>query len=455
MFIVSFTYADHLEPFLDRLQLLNQVPEIQGSFTTTTTTDIQPPLSRGSHTEPFTNYIKCAKHPPRGILKDIFQTYEIYRARGSDWDVFLPCTYTGVEEELRQWNHHRGKARAATRATTTNTNLPTQDSLLPDDVGSAPGRQRAVFAIEGCDTLVSKNKLWSAIVSSYGRKRACAIMPPTYILTQPGDEKRFLEEYVPGATYICKKNIQQKKGLMLTDNVDTIMRSHTAGYKVVQQYMTEVHTIKQHKLNLRLYVLIVCGPSGSPKQVFVHEEGKCTYTAKPYNPATWEDEASQITSVAITTEHYDGVKQLPLTFGQLRAHWQRQGISYEHVMARVHDKLRLAVGAVMSHLCTTTTFENHVQFQLFGADVILSEREGEELEPLVLEFNKGPSMTPINQTDYVVKRQVLEDVFKRLDLIPHASPYGPGAPRFVELHVGSTGSAGRDSAGTDSAPHHM
>jgi len=261
---------------------------------------------------------------------------------------------------------------------------------------------------------VSKNKLWEAIVGAYGREHARTLMPPTYVVADPDDLKRFLQQYDPNAMYICKKNVQRKKGLLMTSNMDDILRCHYHGYKIIQEYITNVHTVKRHKLNLRLYVLIVCDANGGPKRAYVHTQGKCLYTAKPYDPTTLRDEDTQITSLNTTSAQYEGPDALPLTFDELRQHWYNTRIDYEHVMGNVHQALREVVHAVLPSMCTASKFKNHVRFQLFGADVLL---RGDTLDPYVLELNKGPSMKPANQADYGVKRGVLEDVFKKVGIM--------------------------------------
>lgn len=294
--------------------------------------------------------------------------------------------------------------------------LQTQQSLL---LTPNSGQRRAIFAVDGCDRLVSKNRLWQALVDAYGRDHARTLMPPTYILADPEDLKRFLQQFDPQAMYICKKNVQRKKGLLMTNNMDDILRCHTQGYKIIQEYITNVHTVHSHKLNLRLYVLIVCNANGGPKRAYVHTQGKCLYTAKPYSPDTLMDETSQITSLDTSAALYEGSNALPLTLDDLRQHWYNERIDYDRVMGNVHRALREVVHAVLPGMCQASKFNNHIRFQLFGADVLL---RGDTLEPYVLELNKGPSMKPVNQADYGVKRGVLEDVFKKVGVYANHTP---------------------------------
>lgn len=330
--------------------------------------------------EPFANFKKCDHKPPTGVLKDVLDAHEYTKTTTDDWDIFLPCNYTHVEQELREMDTQR---------------------LLPN---------QSVFAVDGCDKLVSKNKLWQALVDVYGRARASTISPPTYVVADPDDLARFLEDYVPQRMYICKKNVQRKKGLMMSDNLDTLLRCHYQGYKVIQEYLTDVHLVKGYKLNLRLYVLVVCDTYGN-KHVHIHPEGKCLYTEQPYNPDTLHDTSTQITSTASASVYEDDA--LPLTLNDLREHWLNVHVNYDHVMRNVHEQLHAAVNAVLPKLCRATKFRRVTRFQLFGADVLL---RGRDLAPFVLEFNKGPSMKPVNARDYAMKRRVMEWVVEKKQL---------------------------------------
>lgn len=421
MFLTSYHYQDTVEPFLARLQLIQQASDSVPLASARTT----PALS----VESFANYTKCDGRAPRGILKDIFESYDIYRTRGADWDIFLPCSYTHVEQELREMGtaededyehgeHHRAHASYDAHAIAR--------ARLPANAHASDGSSpvRAIFAVDGCDALVSKNRLWDALVAAYGRAHACRLMPPSYVTAHAADMKLFVQHYDRQKMYICKKNVQRKEGLLLTGNLDTILRCHLDGYKVVQEYVMDVHTVRTHKLNIRLYVLVVCEPDGR-KHAYVHDEGKCLYTAKPYNRATLSDRTSQITSVDVTKDLYEAsalsnasattahaAGGLPLSVRDLRHFWRSEcDIDDAMVWRRVMVILKDTVEAVLPTLCTNPKFYAHRRFQLFGVDVLL---RNPSLEPLVLEFNKGPAMTPVNQEDYFIKRRVLEDVFGKM-----------------------------------------
>ena len=150
------------------------------------------------------------------------------------------------------------------------------------------------------------------------------------------------------------------------------------------------------------------------------------YTNKPYE-ANSVDFEQQITSVKLDPSAY---ASLPLTLEELRVHWQTRGISFTDVQRKIFAQLQLVARAVLPHVCKNARVcPKHVRFQLFGADVILTDR----LEPYLLEFNKGPQMNPVNARDRTVKRSVLEDTFALAGVISLPSGRRNGFTRLAAV----------------------
>ena len=51
---------------------------------------------------------------------------------------------------------------------------------------------------------------------------------------------------------------------------------------------------------------------------------------------------------------------------------------------------------IKNKIFKSRNIRRHTTFQLFGCDIILDQN----LNPYILEFNKGPEMTPKNDEDY-------------------------------------------------------
>ena len=176
-----------------------------------------PPSS--SSTEAFVNYKRCSKDKITGIIHDIFEKNGIQQNSFDNWELYYPCNYTDVETELRKMRM----------------------------------QNKVIYAVDGCDILASKNSIWQLLLDVYGRAESTTLMPNTFILSNKSHLKEFLELYNPRNLYICKKNIQNKNGLLLTNNLDTLLQCHHRGYKVLQEYYRNVFLLHGHKLNLRMF----------------------------------------------------------------------------------------------------------------------------------------------------------------------------------------------------------
>ena len=56
---------------------------------------------------------------------------------------------------------------------------------------------------------------------------------------------------------------------------------------------------------------------------------------------------------------------------------------------------------------------NNIHFQLFGLDYIFDNN----LNIFLLEINKGPDMNSVNDKDYKLKYNIMEDVFIKVGLL--------------------------------------
>ncbi len=63
--------------------------------------------------------------------------------------------------------------------------------------------------------------------------------------------------------------------------------------------------------------------------------------------------------------------------------------------------------------------ENNTSFQLFGVDVAVDD----ELNPMVMEINKGPDMGAKDTRDSELKHGVVKDIFRITGLINDNKPH--------------------------------
>lgn len=320
-----------------------------------------------SATDTALKYYRCKGKLLNETTKSALANKGIQQIHTDNWDIYIPCGYNYVELELAK--------------------------LKPN------ANNKFVTAIKGCDLLCSKNSLWYILVNEYGKSKAEQIIPNSWVLNDAEnllDFQKFIASG-KGNIFILKNNIQAKQGLLLTDNIPFIEEQwYNTKYKVVQYYLTNPYTINQRKLNIRLYVVIICKPGYNNTRTvdwYLYNEGKCIYTNKKYDPIlsiikpNLEDKEQHFTSLNLDNSLYNR-ENLPESLQQLRTYMTPE--IYDAILSKIIVKLGYIKHAYKNKLCNLTELNKLTNFQLFGIDVIIN---ASDLTPYILEFNKGPEMT--------------------------------------------------------------
>lgn len=303
-----------------------------------------------------------------------------------NWILYIPKNYNYVEIELAK--------------------------LIPSN------NQQIIYAIKGCDALCSKNQLWFNLRSYYGREKAQTIIPETFNLNDKDDIAVFKEKYltnndntVTKTTFILKKNLQGKKGLHLVNNSEKALREGKLNnFKIIQKYLENPYLINKRKVNLRLYVVIICHLDKEDWLLF--NEGKCIYSNKCFdkgsslNDKGILDKEQHFTSYNLDTNKVYLDEKLPESLQDLKIHLGDD--KYEKLMKNINKLLLLVKSAYSSRLGKIDTLRNNKCFQLFGLDFLIDEN----LKPYLLEFNKGPSMRIKSPKDKELKHSLLLSMFK-------------------------------------------
>jgi hypothetical protein len=340
------------------------------------------------NTKTLALYRKCEKYGVSGTLKDVLENNNIERVScpcsdkkcsdscEKDWTIYLPCGYNNIEKELGRVKVHNKK--------------------------------QIIFGITGCDKIVSKNSLWRLILLKYGRKKASQLMPDTYLIYEPSDMKLFQQTYNPKKVYILKKNVQRQTGLKITNNLQEIMSlKRNSDYKLVQELLMDPFLLNKRKINLRIYLLIIC--HGKKRYGFIHKRGFMYYTPKFFVKNTIERDIN-ITSGYVPRKIYE---ENPLTLKDFKKWLENNGYNSKKTFTNIKHLFYEIMEAISWPLCEMKSLEKNATFQLFGADVAPDENLGSRL----IELNKGPDMGSKGKKDKEVKKKVQEDVFDLLNVI--------------------------------------
>ncbi len=262
-------------------------------------------------------------------------------------------------------------------------------------------KNKKIYAIKGCDKIVSKNNLWILLSNRYGRKKAKTIMPETYLFNDEDIllfKKNFNKNF-----YILKNNKQRKKGITITNNLNQILKSDN---KLIQEYKKSF-IINKRKFNLRLYILIIC--ENKSKKIYLHDYSKCLYTSKDFVSLSNFDE--NITN-SYKTDNNIYIKN-PYTINDLYRYLDKNGYSSDLLKIKIKKIISLLASVIIEPVCNLEKLNSNKTFQLFGMDILVDEN----LDPYILELNKGPDMNPKDKRDELLKKKVLEDVFDRTNII--------------------------------------
>ena len=120
-------------------------------------------IYRNSFKELFTDYYKCDKYRLNKPLQNLIDTHNINKNSDiNKSELYIPCTYTTSEIELAE---------------------------------NVFNKDQSIFAVAGCDSIVSKNYLWHILISNLGRDEASKIMPETFLIDDKNDMDLFVTKY--------------------------------------------------------------------------------------------------------------------------------------------------------------------------------------------------------------------------------------------------------------------
>ena len=316
-------------------------------------------------------FYKCNKIKLSPLIKEIFDEYQLERVFNKNYNIFLPCNYTNIKNEMKEFKQCNNKL---------------------------------IFGISNCDLIVSKSNLWQLLEKKYSRKNAKKIMPESHVLKNKNHMILFNKDYNSDELYLLKKNIQQKKGILITQDINVINNAYKDKFVVVQKYLKNQYLYNNRKLNLRIYILVII--KNKNKHVYINKKGKCIYSNKDYDENDLNPEI-HLTSYNLDQNIYN---KFPETFEELN--YKLKGNKFSELFNKIIKICKLTFKPGLQFI-NDKKFNYCTNFQLFGLDFILDNN----FNPYLLEINKGPDMIPKNEKDKILKKNIYYDVFSSVDII--------------------------------------
>ena len=332
--------------------------------------------------EGFTNYYRCEKRPLGGIYKEILNEESVNLTQDlSEFNLYYPCGYNGVEKELRAL-----------------------------DLGGKTGQN--IFGICGSDTIASKSSLWKVVSEHYGREFASKLIPESWLLKDNREFPLFKEQFTADKIYILKKNVQRKKGIKLTSDLEEVENAYKSKYVMVQEKHDSI-IINKRRLNLRIYVFVVY--KNGKKSVYIHDSAKVLYTSKDVeeNSSSNSEEFETLITNSYVTD-LEIYNKNPLTLTKLLVYLEEnRGVNSVALKQKIYAVLKNVMIALLPKVCNCKNMRDQNMYQMFGADVLIDTK----FKPYVLEFNKGPDMKHKDDADYKLKKKVIFDTFEKIGVI--------------------------------------
>jgi hypothetical protein len=330
--------------------------------------------------------VKWGRNTCKYTLGDVHDMYlkENGIKCNSDWAFYYPCDYNNIDAEI---------------------------SNMPVNVNTR------YFILSGADQICGKHYMWNNIVAYHGLDKAKLIAPDTFVLSNTHDIRRLVDTHTSGQLYILKKNIQQQSGLDITDNIITLLKNDQK-YVLAQKLLQDPYTIKGRKINLRIYVLVVC--KQDYMNVYMYNDGFMYYTKKLFAKNSTDID------INVTTGYIDRkvYEENPLTHTLFKKYLddlhrqpkypmerlvESMGLSISDSVFRKIEQLIADVFVSVSGILNKkeSKLYNNITFQLFGADVALSN----ELHPMIMEINKGPDLNTKSKNDGILKYNLIKDTY--------------------------------------------
>jgi hypothetical protein len=260
---------------------------------------------------------------------------------------------------------------------------------------------KVVFGLETIDMFASKASLYHI----FGKKNYHYI-PKTWDLSSKDDMndlKIHFDDYdKPLFPMILKKNIQRQTGITFVKDISDLDSSNAS---VCQEVLNDPLLIYGRKINIRVYLLIVCTNNVN---MYMYDDGFIYYAKKK-----WDDTISfdtHITSGYVERSIYD---THPLTLKNL----------YEHIGTKNADSLKENILKLMNNL--QTSYHNILKFKdtntkgitrcnILGVDIAPNDK----YDVTIMEINKGPDLNAKDERDGFLKRNLIKNAFELCNVLP-------------------------------------
>uniref|UniRef100_A0A6B2L464 Tubulin-tyrosine ligase n=1 Tax=Arcella intermedia TaxID=1963864 RepID=A0A6B2L464_9EUKA len=283
----------------------------------------------------------------------------------------------------------------------------------------------------------NKNKIWIGKPAAWSQGRGITITRnledflPSLVLKPPAET---LEELPEASTGLGED--EAAAGAAASPSQE--LQPHFSPYMVIiQEYIQNAHLIGGYKHDMRIYVLIT---SLAPLRVYLYNEGLARFSTQPYSLDDL-DTLRHLTNTSIHHSMFQSGKLDPAAqevfsgtvdallgpgdfskrcLSSVFGYLAQGGVDARRIWREIQKVILLTVLPIAKNARPS----HNQKFELLGFDIILTD----DLKPHLIEVNLGPSLAIACQTDIIIKKALVEDIFN----IVFSTP--PNSRRFPSLH---------------------
>ncbi len=294
-----------------------------------------------------------------------------------------------------------------------------------------PKKNNYIFILENPDDIVAKEYLWKYLLEYYGLEETLKLVPMTYVLENKDDVKLLENNYDKSKLFILKKNVQRQEGIKITNDINEILENKNE-YILAQELIQNPYLIKGRKINLRVYVLVVC--IKDRYKVFMYNDGFMYYTKELFKKNSINND-NNVTTGYVDRWIYD---VHPLTHGDFKKYLDtnKNLNKYEievkskgnkisnYIFNNIRNLVKNVFIAFYKKIGNGDILYNTTSFQLFGLDIAIND----DLSAILMEVNKGPDVGSKDERDGKLKKGLLKDILKTINVIKNDKDNG-----FIEI----------------------
>lgn len=268
-----------------------------------------------------------------------------------------------------------------------------------------------IYGLRSVNMICSKS-VFALIVRNNKNINYNDIIPKTYILSNHKDYNKLIQNEFDHKTgkplrpLLLKKNIQRQNGLTFVENVSDVTNEKTLNQNVVcQVLLLNPYLVDSRKINMRIYLLVICDKRTRKTYAYTYNDGFMYYTTEYFSKDKINHD-TQITTGYIDRKVYE---TNPLTVTDFMN--QKLNLKERQLFKKNLHRLFQNVMQSYEPLLNLNEYDNGPgHFIILGCDIAPDE----DLNIKILEINKGPDLSYKDKRDGELKFNMVKNALNAI-----------------------------------------